>query len=66
MEKPSLLWYEDKDLSIYFSGIPCIATRYILPSMTKNEQKSIKKYPFINKRALTVLIFDRKKDKSYY
>lgn len=65
MEKPDLLWYEDKDLAIYFNCVPCIGVRYILPSMKELEKKSIKKYPFINKKNLTVLIIDRKKDRTY-
>ena len=65
MEKPNIKWYEDKNISIYFSCVPCIGIRYIVPSMTNIEKKSIKKYPFINKKSLTVLINDKQKDKMY-
>ena len=33
-------YYEDKELAIYFSCVPCIAIRYILPSMKEIEKKS--------------------------
>lgn len=49
-------WYEDKELKILFDDIPHVSIRYVLPSMTNPEIKSIKKYPFINKRDLTVQI----------
>lgn len=49
-------WYKSKDLSIYFDEVPYVSMRYTVPSMTDAEIKSIKKYPFINKRDLTVRI----------
>lgn len=55
-------WYVDNDLEIIFSQLPLIGTRYVLPSMYNAEVKSIKKYPFINKRDITVMIRDKKKD----
>ena len=36
-------WYKSKDLGIFFSENPQVAIRYILPSMTEKEVKSIKK-----------------------
>lgn len=59
-----ITWYEDKEIAVLFSDTPCIGIRYATPSMTDAELKSIKKYPFINKRDLTVRIvyyakFDR-------
>lgn len=58
-------WVEDKYLSIDFDSIPLIGIRYILPSMTEDEKKSIKKYPFINKSALRVTLCDKEQNKSY-
>ena len=65
MEQPNIMWYEDDNLSIVFNTTPFVAVRYITPSMTEEEKKSIKKYPFINKRELWVTIFDRKKQQVY-
>ena len=56
-------WFNDKNLCIVFSSIPLIGIRYILPSMSIEEKKSIKKYPFINKIAIKVEITDRKNKK---
>ena len=60
-----MTWFDDKNLSIEFDSVPLIGIRYILPSMTDDEKKSIKKYPFINKSALDVFIIDKIKTKSY-
>lgn len=49
-------WYKDKELQILFDDTPFVSIRYVLPSMTDQEIKSIKKYPFINKRDLKVRI----------
>lgn len=49
-------WYKDDLLKILFSDIPYVSMRYSVPSMTDAEIKSIKKYPFINKRDLKVRI----------
>ena len=61
-----LKWYSNKYLEIYFDNIPRVGIRYILPSTRKAEKKSIKKYPFINKRLLKVKLLDKKNDKTYY
>ena len=58
-------WYTDKNLNICFLNEPQIAIRYILPSMSAEEKKSVKMYPFINKISLEVIIEDKKKKKSY-
>lgn len=58
-------WFNNEQLNVSFSTNPLIGIRYVLPSMTKEEQKSIKKYPFINKRDLKVRIVDYKKDMSF-
>ena len=59
------VWYEDKDIEIIFSESPCVSIRYILPSMSLEEKKSVKKYPFINKINLKIEIKDKKKNKQY-
>ena len=58
-------WYTNKEVGIFFDSIPWVGIRYILPSSTKEEKKSIKKYPFINKKTLKVKLIDYKKDKIY-
>ena len=58
-------WFEDDELSIEFSENPHVCIRYILPSSTPEEIKSIKKYPFINKRALGVRLYDKEKENIY-
>lgn len=58
-------WYNDNDLAIFFSDIPHVCVRYILPTHTPEEKKAIKKYPFICKTELKVALFDKKKSKSY-
>ena len=60
-----LEWYVNKYVGIYFDDIPRVAIRYILPQTTKEIKKSIKKYPFINKRLLKVKLNDIKKNKIY-
>ena len=58
-------WYKSEELSIFFSDTPHVCVRYLLPTHTPEEEKSIKKYPFICKTNLTVKIFDHVKSKSY-
>ena len=58
-------WYSNNDVDIFFNDIPQVAIRYILPSTTKEKKKSIKKYPFINKKTLKVRLWDKRKDKIY-
>lgn len=58
-------WYKSDKLSIFFSETPCVGVRYILPSSTELEKKSIKKYPFINKRDFEVKLFDHIKERTY-
>lgn len=65
MEKPNIKWYEDDELTIGFSDAPHVCVRYILPSSTPDEVKSIKKYPFICKTTLKVKIFDHEKEEIY-
>ena len=58
-------WYSNKYAGIFFDNIPKIGVRYILPSSSDELKKSIKKYPFINKRLLKVQLTDNKKNKRY-
>ena len=58
-------WHSNKYADIFFDNIPMIGVRYILPSLSKEAKKSVKKYPFINKRLLKVRLTDNKKNKRY-
>ena len=58
-------WYCNKKVKIFFDDTPRIGIRYILPSTEKELKKSIKKYPFINKKILKVLLSDLIKNKRY-
>jgi len=58
-------WYANKKFGIFFNDIPSVGIRYVLPSMTKEERKSIEKYPFICKKELKVSLVDYKKNKRY-
>jgi len=58
-------WYSNKQVSIYFDDFPQVAIRYSLPSFSKEERKSIEKYPFICKKNLKVYLQDLKKNKTY-
>jgi hypothetical protein len=58
-------WYNDDKITIFFSNTPHVCVRYVTPSMTDKEKKSIKKYPFICKTNLEVTIFDHTKSKKY-
>ena len=58
-------WYKDKELCIEFDNVPHVCVRYLLPSSTPLEIKSIKKYPFICKTKLNVTLFDHEKEEVY-
>ena len=58
-------WCENKSVIVYFSDIPYVSIRYAVPSMTDAEIKAVKKYPFINKRTITVRLVDKVKDRTY-
>lgn len=58
-------WCENKKVIVYFSDTPYVSIRYVVPSMTDAEIKAIKKYPFINKRTITVRLVDKTKDRTY-
>lgn len=58
-------WYRNNQLAILFDIKPCVHMRYALPSMTKLEKESIRKYPFINCHDLKVELHDSIKNKVY-
>ena len=58
-------WYKSDKLSIFFDDVPHVGVRYVLPTSTELEKLSIKQYPFINRKALEVKLFDHVKNKSY-
>lgn len=60
-----LKWADNDKVTVYFNDTPYVSIRYALPSMTDAEIKSVKKYPFINKKKLTVMIHDKKYDRNY-
>ena len=45
-------WYSNKDAGIFFDSLPCVGIRYVIPSMSKEEQRGIQKYPFVCKKEL--------------
>lgn len=60
-----ILWYDDEELAINFNENPHVCMRYILPSSTPDEIKSIKRYPFICKTQLDVELYDKTKEEIY-
>lgn len=58
-------WFSNNKLKIYFDTVPSVGIRYSLPSMTKEEKKSIEKYPFICKKELKVYLKDLLKNQNY-
>lgn len=58
-------WYKDKELAVFFDDKPSVKMRIILPSMTNEEKKQIKAYPFQNRKTLKVTLFDYLKNKNY-
>ena len=58
-------WYSNDNVGIFFDIIPHVGIRYPLPSIPKEERKSIEKYPFINKKPLKVRLVDYKNSKTY-
>ena len=65
MAKDYIQWFDDDELTIEFSEVPHVCIRYLLPTATEQEKKSIKKYPFINKKALDVRLYDKVKEEIY-
>ena len=58
-------WYSDEKLAIFFGSTPRVCMRYILPTHTPEEKKSIEKYPFMNKTSLNVELIDNIKERTY-
>ena len=58
-------WTENDKVIVYFDDTPHVSIRYVVPSMTDAEIKAVKKYPFINKKKITVRLIDKVKDRSY-
>lgn len=58
-------WYSNADVEIFFNDIPQVHIRYILPETSSEMKKSIKKYPFINKKLLKVKLCDKRKNRIY-
>lgn len=65
MANTSIIWYEDKELRIWFNHKPNVNMLDPLPSMTKQEKQQIARFPFINCTALDVKLTDLKKDVTY-
>ena len=60
-----ICWCKNKRLGVFFNEIPLVGIRYYVPSMTREEKKSVEKYPFICKKELKVCLYDYKKNKNY-
>ena len=58
-------WYSDDKVGVFFNITPRVGIRYAVPSMSVQEIESVKKYPFINKRTLTVRLIDNIKQRTY-
>ena len=65
MANTSIIWYEDKELRIWFNHKPNVNMLDPLPSMAKQEKQQIARFPFINCTALDVKLTDLKKDVTY-
>lgn len=59
MQQAAVKWFENTELTIFFSEVPHVCVRYPIPSMTDEEVADIKKKPFINKKELHVALFDQ-------
>ena len=58
-------WYGDDNLAIFFSPKPDVVVRYPSPDLTDEENKAIKEKPFLNKKRISVTLFDLKKNERY-
>ena len=47
-------WYKGRELSIYFSQVPSVCVRIILPTMDEELKNNIKKKPFLNRERLLI------------
>lgn len=60
-----LEWYKDEELAIFFDRVPAPKERFIVPGMDKRTKESIKKFPYINLRELTVTVFHHIQQKKH-
>ena len=58
-------WACDENCLVCFDKEPLVMVQVITPEMNNLEKQAAKRYPFINKKALNVLIYDNKKFKQY-
>lgn len=58
-------WYTDENMAIYFSSTPDVDFRVIKPDMSKEEKKDIAEKPFLNKKELTIVLFDLRRNCRY-
>ena len=58
-------WYSNKKVGIFFDEMPSVSVRYCVPSMAKEDKKSIEKYPFICKKELKVCLKDYENGRQY-
>lgn len=59
-------WACDENVLICFDKEPIVQVRYSTPYMSKQERLSVKRFPFISKKELKVLIYDNQKFKQYH
>lgn len=59
-------WYSNRYVGVFFDSNPKVGIRYIQPIMPVEIKKSIKKYPFINRKPLKVQLLDFQKEKTYF
>ena len=60
-----LEWYKDDELAIFFDNYPKPKERFIVPGISDKTKESIKKFPYMNLRDLTVTVFDHINQKKY-
>lgn len=65
LELHNIEWYNDKELSIFFDREPDVCVRTPSPEDDTLTRNSKLMFPFLNRKALKVAIFDHKKGKSY-
>lgn len=58
-------WACDENVLIAFDREPVVQVRVIKPEMNNLERQSVRRFPFVCKKPLKVLIYDNKKFKQY-
>lgn len=58
-------WACDENVLIAFDKEPVIEVQVVKPCMSKQERLTVKRFPFVNKKTLQVMIYDHKKFKQY-